>query len=157
MRRIYTERSLVMEVPATVMYELIADYHNGHPRIVPPDVFSNMQVEEGGRGAGTIVTFDVTAMGRKQNYRAFVTEPEPGRVLTETYPDPKVPVDETTFTVTPLEDGKHIKVKISTYMQVRDGWIGALEKTLAVSFLEKTYEKELKRMASVAQESLLVS
>jgi len=33
--------------PPEVVYRLIADYRDGHPRIVPPKYFSNLVVEEG--------------------------------------------------------------------------------------------------------------
>jgi hypothetical protein len=155
MRRIYAEGSAVIEAPAAVIYELIADYRNGHPKIVPPDVFSNMQVIEGGRGAGTIVTFDATSFGRKEQMRGVVTEPEPGHILVETYPDPKTLVDETTFTVTPLSDGKSTSVKISTFMNVHNGLLGQLEKAMIIPFIEKTYQKELKRIETFAREAAL--
>ena len=68
--------------PADVVYGLIADHRDHHPRFLPP-AFSDFQVESGGTGAGTITRFKVTAGGRTRDYRMKVDEPEPGRVLTE--------------------------------------------------------------------------
>src|SRR5579864_9197509 len=64
------------------VYSLIANYHDGHTRIVPKQ-FSNLVVEQGGIGAGTIIRFQMSVLGRKQTFRAAVTEPEPGRMLVE--------------------------------------------------------------------------
>jgi hypothetical protein len=75
--------SAVFEAHAADAYRLIADYRKGHPRILPERYFRNMQVEEGGYGAGTIVRFDMLAFGRIQHARSRITEPEPGRVLAE--------------------------------------------------------------------------
>jgi len=38
-----------VHAPADRVYDLIADYRNGHPRIVPPKYFRNLVVERGGR------------------------------------------------------------------------------------------------------------
>ena len=65
------------------VYAIIADYHNGHPRILPKPYFVALEVEEGGYGAGTVIRFQMKVMGRLQTFRAEISEPEPGRVLVE--------------------------------------------------------------------------
>jgi hypothetical protein len=55
-----TER---IAAPASRVYDIIADYHVGHPSILPPQ-FRNMVVVKGGRGAGTVTNFEVRAFGR---------------------------------------------------------------------------------------------
>ena len=66
------------------VYSLLANYNEGHPRILPKQ-FSNLVVEQGGIGAGTVIRFEMSLLGRKQTFQAAITEPEPGRVLVETY------------------------------------------------------------------------
>src|ERR1700751_5363941 len=78
------------------VYSLLANYRDGHPRILPKQ-FSGLVVEEGGIGSGTVITFQMSLLGKKQKFRAAITEPEPGRVLVERYIDP--PGTITTFTV----------------------------------------------------------
>ena len=56
-------------------------------------------MEQGGIGAGTVIRFQMSALGQKRTLRAEITEPEPGRVLVETYLDSNGAV--TTFTVDP--------------------------------------------------------
>src|ERR1700728_1331783 len=70
------------------VYSLIANYNDGHPRILPKQ-FSNLTVEQGGVGAGTVIRFQMSVLGKKETLRAAITEPEPGRVLVETYLDGK--------------------------------------------------------------------
>ncbi|MEO8453409.1 MAG: hypothetical protein ABI647_26730 [Gemmatimonadota bacterium] len=66
------------------VYGLIADDRKGHPSILPPQYFENLEVEEGGYGAGTRIRFTMLSYGTRRVCRAHVTEPEPGRVLVET-------------------------------------------------------------------------
>jgi hypothetical protein len=155
MGRIHAEGAAVIDARPEEIYELIADYDKGHRYIVPPDVFKNLKVEQGGRGEGTIITFDTVAMGIVRHFRDIVTEPEPGHILVESSPDGN---KVTRFIVTPQADGQGTHVLISTDMNVRDGFVGWLEKALTVSFLRNTYKKELRLIAAVAKErSLLVA
>ena len=80
------------------VYSLIANYNDGHPRILPKQ-FSDLVVEQGGIGAGTVIRFQMSILGKKQHFRAAITEPEPGHVLVETDLEPNGAV--TTFTVNP--------------------------------------------------------
>ena len=47
--------------PAARCYGVIADYHVGHPAIVPPRAFGPLVVEQGGVGAGTQIRFTMNA------------------------------------------------------------------------------------------------
>ncbi len=129
------------------IYSLLANYHDGHPRIVPKQ-FSNLAVEQGGIGAGTIIRFQMSVFGRKQNLRAAVTEPEPGRVLVETYIDNNGAV--TTFTVDPGTAPADSRVTISTELPVRGGFLGHIERAFATMLLRPIYVKELQNLARIA-------
>src|SRR6266403_913529 len=93
--------SAIIPAPAKQLYAIIADYRNGHPHIIPKPYFTYLEVEQGGIGAGTIIRFQMRVLGRTQNFRAVVTEPDPGRVLVETNNGGE---SVTTFTVDPLAD-----------------------------------------------------
>lgn len=129
------------------VYSLIANYHDGHPRIVPKQ-FSGMVVEKGGIGAGTVIRFQMSIFGRKQTFRAAVTEPEPGRVLVETDLESNGAI--TTFIVDPGSAPADSRVTISTELKVRSGLLGFIEKTLSTLLLRPIYEKELANLARVA-------
>ena len=57
--------------PAAAIYALLADYRDGHPRILPP-AFSNLTVLRGGTGAGTAIRFALKFAGREQEVEAQV-------------------------------------------------------------------------------------
>lgn len=63
------------------VYATIADYHEGHPSILPKESLYDLRVEQGGYGAGTVVRFKARALGVEQTFHHRVSEPEPGRVL----------------------------------------------------------------------------
>ena len=107
------------------VYSLIANYRDGHPRILPKQ-FSSLIVEEGGIGAGTIIRFQMSVFGKKQTFRAAITEPEPGHVLVETDLDANGAV--TTFTVNPGTAPADSHVTISTQLPVRLGFLGHIER-----------------------------
>lgn len=129
------------------VYSLIANYKDGHPRILPKQ-FSNFSVEQGGVGAGTVIRFQISVFGKRQTLRAAITEPEPGRVLVETDLDTNGAV--TTFTVDPGHAPADSNVTISTELPVRSGFLGTIERKLSTLFLRPMYVKELENLARVA-------
>ena len=139
--------SAVIPARSERVYSLISNYHDGHPRILPKQ-FSGLVVEQGGVGAGTIIRFQMSVFGKKQVYRAAITEPEPGRVLVETNLDANGAV--TTFTVNPGGAPADSNVTISTELPVRTGFLGKLERTMTTLLLRPIYVKELQNLARVA-------
>ncbi len=129
------------------VYSLISNYKDGHPRILPKQ-FTSLTVEQGGIGAGTIIRFQMSIFGKKQTFRAAITEPEPGRVLVETDLDTNGAV--TTFTVNPGSAPADSHVSISTELPVRSGFLGKIERTLTTLLLRPMYSKELENLARVA-------
>jgi hypothetical protein len=129
------------------VYSLIANYNDGHPRILPRQ-FTSLVVEQGGVGAGTIIRFQRSVFGKKQAFRAVITEPQPGRVLVETDLDANGAV--TTFTVDPGGAPADSRVTISTELRVQSGFLGKIEKTLSTLLLRPMYVQELENLARVA-------
>jgi hypothetical protein len=129
------------------IYSLIANYSDGHQRILPKE-FTSLVVEQGGTGAGTVIRFQMSMLGKKQTFRAAITEPEPGRVLVETDLDGNGAV--TTFTVDPGTAPADSLVTISTELPVRSGFLGRIERTLSTLLLRPIYAKELENLARVA-------
>lgn len=129
------------------VYSLLASYNDGHPRILPRQ-FTGLTVEEGGVGAGTVIRVQMSFFGRKQTYRAAISEPEPGRVLVETNLEANSWV--TTFTVNPGSAPADSNVTISTELPVRTGFPGKIERILSTLLLRPMYVKELQNLARVA-------
>ena len=71
--------SALIQAPAQDVYAIIADYHHGHPQILPQPPFVSLVVEQGGTGAGTVIRVAMRVLGRLQTFGAVITEPEPGR------------------------------------------------------------------------------
>ena len=139
--------SALIPAPPAKVYALIADYRNGHPRILPKPYFLTLTVEQGGMGAGTVITFQMKLMGRVQTFHAVIAEPEPGRILTETDIDTGA---ITTFTVEPNAGGQQASVTITTDTHVPGGLAGLIQGWLTTRLLRPIYVKELAQLASVA-------
>lgn len=135
-----------IDAPATTVYGFIADMREHHPRFLPP-AFSDFQVESGGVGAGTITRFTVTAGGRSRQYRMVVTEPEPGRVMTESDATSSM---VTTTTVTPRGDNTSL-VRISTTWAGAGGIGGFFERIFAPRVMRGIYADELERLNAYAR------
>jgi hypothetical protein len=135
-----------VNAPADVAYRLIADYREGHPRIVPAKYFSNLVVEAGGYGAGTRFRIDMTVLGRTQRMRAVVEEPQPGRVLLERDVDRGL---VTTFEVVPIGTNS-CDVTFTTDMPRRAGVAGAIEELVTKWILPRIYREELAQLERVA-------
>ena len=132
------------------VYATIADYRKRHPSILPKESLYDLEVEEGGYGAGTIMSFKARVLGVEQSFHQRVSEPEPGRVLVEQDID-SVQKVTTTFTVTPVEQGQKSHVEISTMMNASSGLKGFIERVVVSIFNPKIYRKELKLLEAVAQ------
>lgn len=92
---------MVIDARPEEIYAVLADYHYGHPQIVPKEYLRDLGVEAGGYGAGTIIRYRTRAFGVERGSRTVVSEPEPDRVLVETS-------IVTTFTLTPVNDGTRV-------------------------------------------------
>lgn len=137
------------------VYATIADYRNGHPYIIPKENFSDLQIEQGGYGAGTVMRFKVKVLGVERVMHHRVTEPEPGRMLIEQDID-SVQNVVTTFTVTPVENGQKSLVEISTTMTPGPGLQGVVERFVVPMVNTPIYRKELKLLEAVAQKRKVV-
>ena len=131
--------------PAERVYRVLSNYREHHPKVLPA-AFSNFEVVEGGTGAGTVMRFDMTVMGRTQSARHRVEEPEPGRMLREIDLDRDL---QTTFTVTPRGDGSN--VRIDTVWN-EGGLMGPVMKVLAPRLLGPIYREELRNIDRYARE-----
>src|SRR6266496_6094322 len=141
--------SALIPAPAQIVYQLIADYRNGHPHIVPKPYFVSLDVEEGGYGEGTVINFQMKVMGRIQSFHSAITEPVPGQILVETDSNTGA---STTFTVEPRLKGNESFVTIATTIQAPDGISGKIQGWLTGKLLQPIYVKELEQLARMAAE-----
>jgi hypothetical protein len=139
----------VIDAPAPIIYGIIADYRDGHPRILPKPYFMALDVESGGVGEGTIIRVTMRVLGSTRSFRAAVSEPEPGRVLVERDLESGT---VTTFRVEPLEGGARTRVTFETELGRRGGVAGWLEGLLTPSLLKPIYAQELELLRQLAIE-----
>jgi hypothetical protein len=138
-------RSAVVPASARAVYALIADYRDGHPRMLPPQYFPRLDVEEGGTGAGTIILFEVRMLGSVRRVRAEVSEPSPGETLVET---DVATGARTTFAVASRPGGRDSEVTITTEWEA-SGLRGWIERMLVPPVLQRIYAEELARLAGL--------
>jgi hypothetical protein len=146
--QIWVEVSEAIPAPAENVYAILADYREGHPAILPQPYFRELEVEQGGQGAGTIIRVAMEVMGVKRRYRMEVSEPEPGRVLVEHDPGAGV---RTTFTVAPLDGGHRSLVTIATETKTAGGLQGLMERLINPSITRRIYRQELQQLAEYVQ------
>ena len=143
--RYQVTRTAHVSAPPSRVYDILSDYRNGHPRILPPQ-FRNLVVEHGGRGAGTLISFQMKAFGQTMSFRHEVLEPEPGRVLVEKDRDND---SKTTFTIEPAQGGS--RVTITSDLISRPGLAGKIERFLSKRFLRGVYNEEIRKLDALAR------
>ena len=144
MSQIHCEASTIIDGQPDEIYAILADYHKGHPAILPKPYFTELTVTTGGKGAGTVIRVGMKVKGVERNYQMEVTEPEPGRVLVETDKEAGV---ITFFTVDPVGNGRQTRVTIATDMDASPGFMGFIEKLVNPPVTRYIYKKELQQLA----------
>ena len=134
------EVTQTIDAPPAVVYNILADYQTEHPSILPKPYFESLEIEQGGKGAGSVLRVTMNVWGNKQVLRLHVSEPEPGRVLYEEDPDNGV---ATTFTVTPVDGGARSAVTIATEWKPKPGLRGLIEGWISPLVTRPIYQKEL--------------
>ena len=145
MARLHVSAEHSIGAPADVVYRYIADFREHHPLWLPKEI-TDVRVDEGGYGAGTIIRFVVTMGGRVRHFRAQIDEPAPGRVLTETDDAAR---SVTTFTVSPEAVG--CRVRIETDWHAAGGVEGLAERLIAPRLLRGLLGRELESLDHYAR------
>jgi hypothetical protein len=148
MNTITIQAAALIDAPAKRVYDIIADYRNGHPHILPKSFFTALEVEKGGVGAGTVVRVGSKLFGRQYSMRVEVSEPIPGCLIAERDLDSEL---VTTFRVSPEHRGHHAHVTIMTEMPKSPGIKGMIEGWLLPRTLQKVYVEELRQLAEYAR------
>ena len=149
MSRVTASAERTINAPADRIYRYLADMQL-HSRFLPAP-FYDYKVEQGGVGAGRVVSFKIKFAGGVRELRMDVTEPEPGRTLVQT--DSAGSGLVTTFTVTPQDD--HALVNITSSFDGETGVAGFVEGIIAPRRLHHIYAKELDRIDAYAREQLV--
>jgi len=138
-----TER-LVAASPQRV-YAFLADYRNNRPRILPPEYFRDYRVEQGGDGAGTVISYQLRAGGRDRPYRMRVEKPAEGGVLLEWDLESSL---VTTWTLTPAEGEEYTLVGLMSRWDGAGGIGGFFERMFAPRALRRVYDDVLEKLSA---------
>jgi hypothetical protein len=139
-----TER-LVSASPQHVRSFLL-DYQNNRPRILPPENFRDYRVEQGGDGAGTVISYRLRAGGRERAYRMRVEEPTEGGPLLEERDTGSSLV--TTWTLSPVGEGEQTMVSLTSRWEGASGIGGFFERVFAPRALRRLYGEVLERLSA---------
>ena len=140
----HVEASAVINAPSANLYAVISDYRVGHPAIVPKPYFSELIIEQGGQGAGTVLRGTLTAFGRAYPFHHRVSEPQPGSVLVETDIETG---QYTTFTFEPLAGDTQTRVTIASEFPRKPGFVGFMESLTIPPFTRRLYKQELENLS----------
>lgn len=143
--RAWSER-LVDAAPDTA-YAVIADYTRHHPRIMPPSMFSDLVVETGGVGAGTVFHITMRIAGRSQVLHMRVAEPEPGRVLTETNEDTGAITEFTVTAATPPVEPARSRVRIAADWEPSSGLRGLVDRVATPVLMRWIFRRQLVQLS----------
>jgi hypothetical protein len=141
MNDIRIEVSDIIDATAADVYAVVADYHKGHPAILPKPYFTGLVVEEGGQGAGSILRTSMNIFGQEFHYHQVVSEPEPGRVLVEKDMNTS---QWSSFTFDPL--GKQTRVTITASFPASPGFKGVMERLLNPIMTRRIFKQELRNL-----------
>lgn len=142
MSHIHAEAAALISAPPEKVYAVLADYHAGHPSVLPKAYFKSLMVEQGGQGAGTVIRVQLSVMGIRRDSRMQVSEPEPGRVLSET--DLQTGL-VTAFTVTPAGIGQ-THLRITTDWESAPGLAGWFDRLTTPVVLRHIYALQLRAL-----------
>jgi len=144
MSDLYASAEASINARSELVLTILRDY-DGHHRAILPRAFSNVVIEAGGIGAGTVTRFDLRLGGQTRQTRTRIEEPAPGVIREHVIGRDMV----TTFTVTP--DVDHSRVRIETLWQPTAGVVGMLERLMAPRMLRRLYREELVKLDAYAQ------
>jgi len=153
MTSIHVSAERSVGAPADQVFSYLADVR-GHRHHFLPSAYSDLVVESGGEGAGTVFRYTMTAGGRTRAFHMEVEVPEPGRVLTETDTASSL---VTTWTVTPqqgMADAPQVTsctVAITTTWEGSGGIGGFFERRFAPRALRGIYAEQLERLDTYAR------
>ncbi|SRR6266849_397881 len=139
MSQVFVKNERIIPASPEAVYTVLADYKDKRPLILTPN-FLDYKLESGGQGAGTVVTYRLRAGNRERSYRIRVDEVIKGKELVERDRHSSL---VTTWTLSPLADGRQTHVQVTTEWEGASGIGGFFERTFAPLGLHRIYDQML--------------
>jgi uncharacterized protein YndB with AHSA1/START domain len=133
-RQIHVDLERTIPAPPARVHAALADYQ-GRARILPGN-YLDWTVEEGGQGAGTVVSYRLRAGRRARHYRLEVAEPTPGVTLVERDRESSL---VTTWILNPTPSGTATDLRLSTIWEGAGGIGGLFERAFAPRGLRRIH------------------
>ena len=133
-RQIHVDLERMVPAPPARVHAALADY-SGRARILPGS-YLDWTVEEGGQGAGTVVSYRLRAGRRARRYRMEVAEPTPGVTLVERDRDSSL---VTTWILNPTASATATQLRLSTIWEGGGGIGGLFERAFAPRGLRRIH------------------
>jgi uncharacterized protein YndB with AHSA1/START domain len=140
-RQIHVDLERTIPAPPARVHAALADYH-GRARILPGN-YRDWTVEEGGQGAGTVVSYRLRAGRRERRYRMEVAEPTPGVTLVERDRESSL---VTTWILNPTASATATELGLSTIWEGSGGIGGFFERAFAPRGLRRIHGELLDRL-----------
>ena len=140
-RQIHVDLERTIPAPPARVHAALADYH-GRARILPAS-YLDWTVEEGGTGAGTVVSYRLRAGRRERSYRMEVAEPTPGVTLVERDRGSSL---VTTCIMSPTANATATDLHLSTIWEGVGGIGGVFERGFAPRGLRRIHGELLDRL-----------
>ncbi len=143
MAHIHVQAEKVVNAHPDEVYAFLKDYTKRSQILT--DNYLNYKVEEGGNGAGTVVTYRLHAANRERGYHIQVSDPGTGKTLQESDTGSSL---VTIWTMTPEADGQKTHVQIASDWEGGKGVGGFFEKTFAPLGLKRIYTEILGKLST---------
>jgi Polyketide cyclase / dehydrase and lipid transport len=140
-RQIHVDLERMIPAPPARVHAALADYH-GRADILPGN-YLDYTVEEGGQGAGTVVSYRLRAGRRQRRYRMEVAEPTPGVTLIERDRESSL---VTTWILGPTASATATDLRLSTIWEGSGGIGGLFERAFAPRGLRRIHGELLDRL-----------
>lgn len=134
--------SAVIPAKTEQVWAMLVDYRAAHPETLPKPAFANLDVKEGGSGAGTKFDLQMQVLGARRSLSMTVSEPEPGRILLEEDKDAGV---STAFILDPVGDSCALNIVTST--RTSPGFRGIVESLITPFVVRRVFRKQLRLIA----------
>jgi hypothetical protein len=130
--------------PPQHVFACIADFATRRPRWLPPN-YSDLTVEHGGSGDGTLVRYRLKVGPRERLYHMQIREPEPGQTVLEEDTESSMRIR---WSVTPRGAESHVTV--TGQWQGAGGIGGFMERMFAPGGFRHMLDDALARLAQYA-------
>jgi len=139
MSQVFVKNERIIPASPEAVYTVLTDYKDKRPLMLTPN-FLNYKVENGGQGAGTVVSYRLRAANRERSYRMRVDEVVKGKELVERDRHSSL---VTTWMIAPQDDGRQTRVLVTTEWEGSSGVGGFFERTFAPLGLYRIYDQML--------------